>query len=378
VACGGNSGGDGTSAASGGECVADRGEGPEGGRRVRSTARSFAGLRALAKRGPAARKRNSTADMPMGRRARDPKETGKEPIPPWRPDELCPCNSGRLYAQCCLGIDSRAYKSPVGRRPPGSTTGFSHARCYMGWTGDCDKQISGEHFISASVLTQLGDLTVKLDGVPWLPTDETRIVPIVSLRGNILCKRHNEALAQLDAMGANFFAAIKMMHDDIFNRKTLSRRWKWFLFSGEDLELWLLKTAIGLFHSGNVAKERKKLIETQTINPVCYDILYGGILPAPCGLYVEPIQFSEQINQFQLQPLSDDEGRRMVGLRMTYMSFALTLLFEPAATYGPDASDSKTYRPNHLIVRNDRRTHTVMLTWPRTASNVRRIVRVGY
>jgi hypothetical protein len=314
----------------------------------------------------------------MGRKARDPEHTGKEPTPPWRPDDPCPCGSGRVYAQCCLRIDGRVYKSPNGRRPPGPQTGFAHARCYMGWSQDCDQQISGEHFISASVLTQLGGPKVKLNGVPWLTADETKILPISSLTGNILCKRHNEAFSRLDAMAGKFFAALKLIHDDIFDKKTMSRRWKWLLFSGEELELWLLKTAIGLFHSGNVAKDGTKLNATQTIDPACYHILRGGIFPAVCGLYVEPIHISEQINQFQLQPLSDDAGLRMVGLRMTYLSFALILLFDPNATYGPSATASKTYRPSYLMVRNAKRTHIVMLTWPPAMSTMRGVVRASF
>ena len=248
----------------------------------------------------------------------------------------------------------------------------------MGWTHDCDQQISGEHFISASVLSHLGGSNVKLHGVPWLAADETKNLPIAKLRANILCKRHNEGFAGLDAMAGTFFTALKLMQDDVFDKRTLSRRWKWFLFSGEELELWLLKTAVGLFHSGSFAKDRKKLSDNQTINPACYDILYGGVLPTPCGLYVEPIQISEQVNQIQWQPASDVGGERMVGLRMNYLSFALVLLFDPASTYGLDATGSGTYRPSYLIVRNDRRTHTVMLTWPRTASTAKAIVRASY
>src|SRR5271166_5863358 len=165
----------------------------------------------------------------MGRKARDPKETGKEPIPPWSPDEPCPCDGNRLYGQCCLGTDGRAYKSPVGRRPPGPQTGFSHGRCYMGWSHNCDQEISGEHYISASVLAQLCKSKVKLNGLPWLADDETKILPISGLRGNILCKRHNEGLSRLDETGGKFFTALKQVHDDIFDKKSLSRRGKWFL-----------------------------------------------------------------------------------------------------------------------------------------------------
>jgi hypothetical protein len=248
----------------------------------------------------------------------------------------------------------------------------------MRWTQDCDQQISGEHFISANVLTQLGGPKVKVNGVPWLAADETKILPINSLTGNILCKRHNEAFSPLDAMAGKFFAALKLIHNDVFDKKTLSRHGKWLLFSGEELELWLLKTAIGLFHSGNVAKDKTKLSDTQTINQTCYEILHDRIFPVPCGLYVEPIHIAEQINQFQLQPLSDDAAQRMVGLRMTYLSFALILLFDPNITYGPSATGSKTYRPSYLMVRNAKRTHIVMLTWRPTTSTMRGVVRVSF
>jgi hypothetical protein len=32
----------------------------------------------------------------MARKSRDPEHTGKEPTPPWKPDEPCPCGRGRL------------------------------------------------------------------------------------------------------------------------------------------------------------------------------------------------------------------------------------------------------------------------------------------
>jgi hypothetical protein len=113
-------------------------------------------------------------------------------------------------------------------------------------------------------------------GVPWLASEEAQAFPISSLTGKILCKRHNEALSPLDAMAGRFFSAVKLMHDDIFDKKTLSKRCRWFLFSGEELEHWLLKTAIGLFYYGNVAKNNIKLSYTQLLNELCCKILYNG------------------------------------------------------------------------------------------------------
>ena len=260
---------------------------------------------------------------------------------------------------------------------PSAQTGFSHERCYMRWTQDCDKQLSGEHYISASVLKHLSGSNVMLHGVHWLAQNETKTLPVTALKAKILCKRHNEALAGLDAMAGKFFSTLKLPYDDVFDKKTLSRRSKWFLFSGEELEFWMLKTAIGLFHSGVAAKERLSLNEEQTINPGCYNVLYNRTLSYPCGVYIKPINISKKA-EIQWVPASDVGGRSMVVLRMTYLFLEFTLLFDPAATYGPDVTVSRTYRPSWLIVRNGRRTHNVMLTWPRTTSRALRVVQVSY
>jgi hypothetical protein len=288
---------------------------------------------------------------------------------PWKPDEQCPCGSGRPYANCCLRFDGQPYKTPVGRTPKPPATCHSHERCYMRRTMDCGTQISREHPVSAGVLSHLGGRNVKLRGVPWLAASEAKDFPITALASNILCKRHNEAFSKLDEMAERFFSAISSIHKNVLS-KTKS---PWYLFSGEELELWLLKTAIGMFSSGTVAKDQSKLINTQSINDDCYDILSSGKFRLPCGLYVEALP-PEQANTIQFQPASDTNTQRMIGLKLTYLSFALTMLFDPDLTYGPDLTDSKTYRPHYLVIREAQRTHTVRLTWPLTISTEQRVV----
>ena len=278
------------------------------------------------------------------------------------------------FAAC----DARPYKVPAKPTSPLPVTGYSHDRCYMRPTRDCDGQISREHFISASVLSHLGGQNVKLSGVPWLATDEAKALPINALTANILCKRHNEAFAPLDAMAGKFFGVLRSVHDNVWDKRALSRRDNWYLFSGEELELWLLKTAIGLFHSGTVAKDRERLVTTHIIDESCYEILHSGELRPPYGVYVEQIQPSEQSNQIQFQPAIDASKQKMVGLKVSYLSFAMTILFDPHSAYGPDATDSKKYRPDYLMIKNARRTHLVMLTWPLTMSSVRKIVRARF
>jgi hypothetical protein len=190
------------------------------------------------------------SEITMGRKARDPRQTGREPVAPWRPDEPCPCESGRLYVSCCLGWDGRPYKPPTQRCPPSPSTRFAHPRCYMRSTQDCDEQLSKEHFISASVLSHLGGRDVGVKRLPWLKGDDTKSLSINSLTSKILCKRHNEAFSPLDSFAGRFFSTLINIVDDSINRKTLSRRDKWYLISGDDLELWLLKQ-----HSGYITPE---------------------------------------------------------------------------------------------------------------------------
>jgi hypothetical protein len=132
------------------------------------------------------------------------------------------------------------YKEIVEFRPPGAPTGYSHPRCYMGWTRDCSHTISGEHFISENVLSILNAKSVRTSGAAWISKGQTQDLPLTGLQANILCRRHNSALSPLDTMAGKLFRAIDGIYDNL-GRRTLSRRPIWHLFSGEELELWLLK-----------------------------------------------------------------------------------------------------------------------------------------
>jgi hypothetical protein len=79
----------------------------------------------------------------------------------------CPCGSGKAIADCHLDIDGRFRKPCPSLRPSGPVTGFSHTRCYLRETCDCSEQLSREHYVSKSVLEQLGG-AAAVSGTPWL------------------------------------------------------------------------------------------------------------------------------------------------------------------------------------------------------------------
>jgi hypothetical protein len=111
----------------------------------------------------------------------------------------------------------------------------------MNWTRNCSQAISGEHFVSKAVLSNLNPTALWISGLASIPA---RQLPIGALKANVLCTRHNSALSKLDDMAGKFFRAVGEIYDDLAQR-TLSKKPIWHLFSGEELELWLLKTIVG-------------------------------------------------------------------------------------------------------------------------------------
>ena len=99
-----------------------------------------------------------------------------------RIDAPCPCGSGNAIADCHLDVDGRFRKHLPPLRPPGSPTGFSHPNCYLRETYDCSEQISREHYISRSVLEQLGSV-LRVSGMPWLATSLRMLLALSIIPG---------------------------------------------------------------------------------------------------------------------------------------------------------------------------------------------------
>lgn len=165
-----------------------------------------------------------------------------------RPDGPCPCGSGKPVRLCCLQADGSLRIRPPDLHPPGNITGFAKERCYLSTTGNCSHTSSGEHYISKSLLTEIGN-TVSAGGFPWSgPTPETqKIVGINSLTANILCKRHNTALSELDKHAGKFMRVLKAISHDLDNNAPHIPHDLNYLLSGEIVECWMLKVLLGMF-----------------------------------------------------------------------------------------------------------------------------------
>src|SRR5712671_4320983 len=149
----------------------------------------------------------------------------------------CRCGSGKPAGSCCL--------TPSGwRKGPALVTLIStgetgrHDRCYLNKTNACSKKISAEHPFSEAALRVLAEKEIEIEGLPWLK-GQKKILPFRALTANCLCKAHNSALSPIDAAGAHFFAAVQKCGTPSEGPNQN------YLFSGHDLERWLLKAMAG-------------------------------------------------------------------------------------------------------------------------------------
>jgi hypothetical protein len=193
------------------------------------------------------------------------------------PHSLCPCGSQVPASRCCL-TPTGFRKTPARTSPPSPKTGKSLDMCYARALGDCGGGPSREHYISESLLHYLNrDNDLRVSGLPWVKGQE-RIVPPNALASRMLCNRHNSALSTLDAIAVRLFQAF----DE--GRAAGSGQQLIHLFSGHDLERWLLKILCGVVSSKSVSVDGEVNL---SIPEYWLRILFGEAeFPGEQGLYV--------------------------------------------------------------------------------------------
>jgi hypothetical protein len=230
-------------------------------------------------------------------------------------------------------------------------------------TLNCSDQISGEHYISAAVLAQFGEV-IRVSGAHWLEEGESRETTIGNLKANILCRRHNEALSPLDAEAGLFFAAILNVLKGL-QRKTLSRKPNFRLISGEMLELWMLKVACGLYF-GIGSAERKRISDDHTIDLGKVErAFFLGKWDARGGLYMQaaPGDAIRVSGAVGIAPITDQKEKFMAGATMTMLGLKFDLLFD-TRTVNPGPWTALAKAPTELVWRRKDRQYSIILTWP--------------
>ncbi len=279
------------------------------------------------------------------------------------PDGPCPCRSGRITADCCMAADGSfkvKYASPV---PPGGTTGFSHANCYMRDTRNCSRDIATGHYFSDAVRDLLHAGAVRVS-FPWDRTDGKTAVRSEDLPACILCSRHNDALSALDAVALQAFrnildAIAYVAMKSLATKKTLCA------VSGEGLELWFLKLLFGAHHAVMAAEDGGAWKNIPTLDACSFqDTLANGALVAPRGLY---IRRPETGNGGGADPT--DNANRITGLCLGIGPLECELIIDPAGLDLDAIRRENFYRPSGIDLIGKKRDAGIHLSGPAFATN---------
>lgn len=274
------------------------------------------------------------------------------------PYQPCPCESNKKAKFCCK-VGKQWLKQPANVIPPPPISHIGNPDCYASATQDCGKSINREHYISKALLEQYdtGRL-VKIAGLQWQPSQQFSLIGIKSLVARTLCERHNSALSPLDSEFSRFARTIDAFQLGQKNSvATITEEFR--VFSGLDLERWMLKALLGLVRSGNLS--------TKTIKANAVDLLYGSReWDKYAGLYVDVGRLMYETDSLSIEVLTDGDSivraAKFVvnGLRMS------VLLGTP-----DQPSRWGIRRPSSLVFRARDVDKIIELTWDKPMNGER-------
>lgn len=265
-------------------------------------------------------------------------------------DAACPCGGSRKLRACCFSpLDGQIRPPMPNLAPPLPVTGHAHPKCYMSFTQDCCTSISSEHYVSRSVLDAMGK-DIFVSGMPWQRDGESASYGKSSMTAHVLCRRHNSALSPIDIAAERFFSGMNSIAAEL-NRKTWSKRISIRVIRGELLELWALKTLLGIFHAGIARSDGVRLKDGFSLRPEsCGAPLAGAPLKHPLGMYVHSaLDHRFQIeNSVAMAPLTSNPGSDVVGLWIKMAGQDIKFFFERATVEFAGIERDHVFRPTDL------------------------------
>jgi hypothetical protein len=258
--------------------------------------------------------------------------------------------------------------------PDRHSTGFAHSKCYLGETKNCSKVISREHYISKSVLEQFNGLWIE--GLPW-QRERTHYLPSV-LKAKILCTRHNSVFSPLDSCARLAFQAFREA-TAYSALKSLRRSTRYFLVNGHGLELWALKTLLGLANAKIAQDKSRPVFGTYAMNfSEAFESLSTGRLAVPLGMHIAHDIGDSVEESLGFVPLLHKERQQLHGLALCVHGLRINFLFDSSGLPEAALLSNALYRPWVIDVIGKHRTSRVIVVWDMSTSQLRRIeVKLG-
>jgi hypothetical protein len=222
------------------------------------------------------------------------------------------------------------------------------SKCYANVLGTCHGRISGEHYISDSILKLMPG-----DGVNFSGHWGEKSISKRSLTANVLCQKHNSELSDIDNEAATFFNTIyQCTRGGIQGLKDVTTLR--FDFLGRDIERWLLKVACGAIASGNHGGAIREV-------PFEWVEILFGKRPWPDYF----VLFSNEVADYTVPERDhlsfefrhDAPTGRLIAITSYFMCLDLTLVL------GQYTGVQGIMRPKTLVFENGEREITVNLSW---------------
>ena len=273
------------------------------------------------------------------------------------PDTPCGCDSGKALGDCCLQ-DGSIQIQPKAFRTPEQPTGKAEGKCFLRETMDCGGGISHEHILSKAILQELTTGGFRMTGPGFsMPKDVPLDSPALTTKR--LCKRHNEALSPLDAEAGRLLRSLHKIEAFFLQGDDAL---KLYLFNGFDIERWLLKTLLTLFHGKltNVNPKNHVIRPTVLAN-------FGNRLPEPYGLYIPIKSVAGGRLECVIRPSSAIQlltsSEQVIGISLTVSALSLKLLMDGEMEVIRSAAESHAYRPTFLNYYEKNEVRTIAFGW---------------
>jgi hypothetical protein len=215
--------------------------------------------------------------------------------------------------------------------------------------------MSGDHFMSAAVLRRIAGQNITITGPKGR---RTLRIDNDALKTKHLCKRHNSALSPLDAEAGRLFQALR--DADVALRDEAEPRQSFFLFSGIDIERWLLKTLMMVYYARITSVQK---ISHRLPRELPYWLVDG--VPPPYGLYF-PVR-TDMGSQHRLRSEHSatfalvTQNEMVVGVDVELGGFSFMLI---ASGLTETLNATHHYRPQHINFFRGERVISVTLVWP--------------
>jgi hypothetical protein len=268
------------------------------------------------------------------------------------PESACGCGSGKQFGQCHLVNNSIVFV-PHSVLPPRPQSGHAEKKCFLHAEFDCGAPMSGDHILSRTVLRVISERNSRL--VVRGPGYERQVsVDSDSLKTKKWCRRHNSALSDIDMQAGRFVRAIVSAMTVLESGREEILQ-PLYLFSGLDIEKWLLKTLCSTYF----AKATNITPLTHKLPSYVPKLFFNNNWPARLGLYFQTREFDGEqraiVVKGEYSVMLHANTTHVTGVTVNLLGFSFTLAIADSLSDLETLSAHAVHRPLNLNLFEGRR-----------------------